>query len=44
MERGDTPYNRTAHTYANCELHLILHGHPHGRDMFGRICLQIAYG
>ncbi len=39
-----TTYNRTAHTDANRKLHLILHGHPHGRDMLGRICLLAITG
>ena len=43
-EEADTTYNRAAHADANSKLHFILHGHPHGSDVFGRICLHNESG
>lgn len=40
----DTTYNRAAHADANSKLHLVLHSHPHGGDVFGRICLRNESG
>jgi len=40
----DNPYNRAAHADANSKLHLVLHSHPHGSDVFGRICLRNESG